>query len=407
MTNKFYSQHFLSRSLLLLIAWLFVFVLAYVLSIQSVKADSGDNVTGWMWSSNIGWISSNCTDTGSCTSTQDYGLNIDPITGALSGHAWSQNIGYLSFNRSETNNPPEAPFTGGSGPIAVYDSSTQNITGWARFLSGCEDVAGNPVTSCSSTAAGAASGGFDGWVKLSGTATDGSSYGVELVGSDDVVGYAWGASVVGWISFSLKASINPTGNLTIDTPYCEVAEGDTTCAGSVSWDSNNFSGNTSVRQGGTEIYNSSSGSSEPATFDYGNNSFSLVDTGTGNIIAMANVNIGCEPGTTWYGGACIVVPPPPSIDIDAEPNLIRSEQTADVLIDINSNEDLTCYLSGVENSVITFPHTASAATVQYTETTRPLSSTQIVDIECTVDVMPSVSSDASTRIDVISGLEEL
>lgn len=107
-------------------------------TITTVLAGAGDNVSGYAWSDNIGWISFNNLNG---SSTIDYGVKIDDnktssTYGDFSGYAWSDNLGWVSFNRSDTGNPPEAPFNTGSGPIARIDWSSGNVTGWARVLSG-------------------------------------------------------------------------------------------------------------------------------------------------------------------------------------------------------------------------------------------------------------------------------
>ena len=47
---------------------------------QSVQAGTEPNVSGWAWASNIGWISFNCTNQGSCD-VSDYVVHINPISG--------------------------------------------------------------------------------------------------------------------------------------------------------------------------------------------------------------------------------------------------------------------------------------------------------------------------------------
>lgn len=173
---------------------------------QIVSAGSTDNLSGYAWSSNIGWVSFNCMNEGTC-GTSNYGVHIDESQrfstggiGGFSGWAWSSNIGWISFNRGETSNPPSDDIGGGSGPIAQVDWTTGNVSGWARALAGCQNVPGVPVGSCSSSGAGAASGGWDGWIKLRSTGVE-PSYGVLLTGNN-LSRYAWGGDVVGWISFN-------------------------------------------------------------------------------------------------------------------------------------------------------------------------------------------------------------
>lgn len=179
----------------------------------SAEAGSGDNVTGWVWSENAGWISLNSTTDGSSQST--YGVRVDVSqkatgqiiggTGDFSGYAWSENVGWISFNRADTGNPPSAPFNGGSGPIAQVQWLTGDVTGWARVLS----MGGN----------------WDGWIKLAKDPTDsGASYGVNI-SNDKFSGYAWGSENVGWIEFEPTVNGQPYPSPQIVTP-CEATYGD-------------------------------------------------------------------------------------------------------------------------------------------------------------------------------------
>ncbi len=202
---------------------LFLLVLSFGIFTQKTNlfttevANAGvlDNVSGWAWANTpqssgapttgtnqgVGWISFNCIDReasegkicldrndatfNSAVNIIDYGVTIDLNTGDFSGEAWSENIGWISFDRVETGDPDSDDIGSGSGAIASVDASTGVVTGWARAVSG---ISG--------------SGGFDGWVKLSGTATNGSPYGVTVnTSTSEFSGYAWGDSVIGWVDF--------------------------------------------------------------------------------------------------------------------------------------------------------------------------------------------------------------
>jgi len=166
----------------------------------TTSLSSDFNLSGWTWSENYGWFSWNSTSDGSATA---YGANVSTSnkaaggTGNFSGNIWSENLGWVSFDRSVTGNPPSAPFNGGSGPIAQVDWATGKVTGWMRALVGCEATPGVPVSSCSSSGAGAAAGGWSGWIKLS---DDGvgvwSGNGVKI-SANRLSGYAWGADADG------------------------------------------------------------------------------------------------------------------------------------------------------------------------------------------------------------------
>jgi hypothetical protein len=161
-----------------------------------VLAGTGENVTGFAWSSNVGWVSFNSKDcdtngngyidTGACggtdnssTPSYNYGVNVELSSGNFSGHAWSPSVGWIDF--APTSGFPSAPLM-----AAHYDTATGNVTGWAKILSL----------------------GDDGWIKMRKDMADGGAdYGVSLdINTGDFSGWAWNAnnngSGVGWISFN-------------------------------------------------------------------------------------------------------------------------------------------------------------------------------------------------------------
>lgn len=225
------------RNLLAVVLVLGLGYVAYTVSPNTVaptevQAGAGQNVSGYAWSDNIGWISFNNTSDGSATS---YGVNINTTTGDFSGNAWSSNIdtattpnqggvGWISFDRAYTGNPPGAPYQTGvsTDPIAKADIATGNVTGWARALAACtKDPSGNlSPTPCTTDSNG---GGWDGWIKLSKDPADsGSTYGVVVNTTNGrFSGYAWGGaqvdasgnsvvggvSAIGWIKFAASGNV--------------------------------------------------------------------------------------------------------------------------------------------------------------------------------------------------------
>ncbi len=139
-------------------------------------------LSGFAWSSNIGWIS---------LQGSSYGVNLSPA-GELSGFAWSSNIGWISFNKADLSSCPSGACT------ATIDLNSRKVDGWARVCSGTlsKDCKGAARTD-----------GWDGWIHLSGT-NHPSPYaagngGVTYVPSTTKLsGFAWGSEVVGWIDFS-------------------------------------------------------------------------------------------------------------------------------------------------------------------------------------------------------------
>jgi len=156
--------------------------------IKKVQAGTDENVFGWAWSENIGWISFNNNTTGG--ESVNYGVNIgsDRI---FSGYAWSENIGWISFNQAELSGCPSGAC------LAKVDLSSHEVSGWARALA----PVGDPQA-----------GGWDGWISLRG-----SNYGVEINNtSHQFEGWAWGGddsdstAVIGWISFNCNNPETPT-----------------------------------------------------------------------------------------------------------------------------------------------------------------------------------------------------
>ncbi len=166
-------MEYMRTKLIFVIALLSICVF-FVFNEKSAFADSTDktnDLLGYAWSSNIGWISfNNCTSTTACTG-QNYGVTMNPNNGNLSGHAWSSNIGWISFD--ETTGCPVSGCT--TQPKVNPGNGT--FSGWARALSH--------------------GGGWDGWINLSG-----ATMGANTNGIRPVSGFIWGADVVGWVDMS-------------------------------------------------------------------------------------------------------------------------------------------------------------------------------------------------------------
>lgn len=139
-------------------------------SARTAFATTAAPVTGYAWSDTAGWIDLNCSNTGTC-GTSNFSLNI-AANGDLSGYAWSDTVGWVSANAADTAGCPSVP--------CQAHIHLGVVTGWLKALSG----------------GSAQSGGWDGWIRLSG-----GGYGVS-VANGFFSGYGWGDTVIGWVDFS-------------------------------------------------------------------------------------------------------------------------------------------------------------------------------------------------------------
>lgn len=129
--------------------------------------DANRTFTGWAWSDTIGWIS---------LSGPGYAVSV-AHNGDVSGYAWSEHIGWVSAQPADLVGCPRNPCR------ARLDGN--RLTGWMKALAG----------------GSAQSGGWDGWISLSGT---NPTYGPAIDPSTGKFsGFAWGSDVVGWVDFSL------------------------------------------------------------------------------------------------------------------------------------------------------------------------------------------------------------
>lgn len=123
---------------------IFILVLLFVGLTQrydNTRAVASDNVYGWAWSSNFGWISLNCYNyynqilEDNC-SVSDYGVNVDNETGNLEKYAWSSNFGWLAFDKAGPY--PSAPnYSARAGEDGLLrgwaHAANLGSQGWIRF----------------------------------------------------------------------------------------------------------------------------------------------------------------------------------------------------------------------------------------------------------------------------------
>ncbi len=184
--KKYLSFVLSVAGILLLVGWL--------APVPTSKAESGQQLTGYAWSSNIGWI------------------GFDKVFmegGSLRGYAWSPNIGWIQFSPSLSG--PD----GGSG-VSISGNS---VNGWFRacsvFKTGCSgDLRDDSER-----------GSWDGWIKMHNAKYDSQT--------GRFGGFAWGGLNVGWVDLAPKVTLagctEPSCNPT--DPLGGTCEANNTCNG--------------------------------------------------------------------------------------------------------------------------------------------------------------------------------
>src|SRR5574343_100048 len=237
------------------------FVVFLFIGSQTASAANGKHeLSGYLWSDNIGWISLNCSDRSVC-SINNYKVVFDGSTGEFSGYGWSSNIGWVSFQ--ESGGCPTIPTpTGKCKPVAIMSSSGTNgsyfphVLGWARA------VAASSMTS----------GAWDGWISLSCYNTSicsTSNFGAKIPNNGSsgptagkMSGYAWGSTAVGWVDFSGVTVTPDDTELVLESDKTEVPNiGETV---TLTWKSpKNTSYTSCVASGGDTDWNGSRSTALP------------------------------------------------------------------------------------------------------------------------------------------------
>jgi len=188
---------------------------------------------------------------------------------------------------------------------------------------------------------------------------------------------------------------------TLTASPCTIPSGGSSCDSTVAWNSSDFIGGSSVLQDSIQFSTApnDAGTARPVTLD--NRTFTLKDTGSSlSVNALASVS--CGASTFWTGSSCL---PLPDINISANPKIIRIGETASIDISIMADYDLSCNLYGTASGP--FAHTAAATETAYNFTTKPLTSAQIVRVECTATAFPTITGSGEVRVDVVPGVQEI
>lgn len=348
-----------------------------LLSSQFAQAQSipAVDLRGYAWSSNIGWISLNCQNDGSCAATNNYKVTINSDR-TITGWGWSSNIGWVKFGGLSA-------FPAGGGNVAANAQLTgtyPNLTweGWVRACAGT--LGGN----CSSMSNNGNAGSWDGWIALRGT---NHTVSANLTSGMNPNSYAWGNEVVGWIDMFSNVQLTPA-LATISGSTCVVPQGASSCGGQLTWSISSSSPTPNAYRATAPVGQLStaySASNQSVTLNLGTNTFQA-RSGTG-ILASVALNVACDAGLTVSGGICVATgtttptgtttTPMPTVGLQIMPPIVRLGNTASLSWNISSLAGSSCVINAPGLSNV--PITSTSGSMQ----TGPIMSTVTVRLTCT------------------------
>lgn len=222
------------------------------------------NLEGFAWSDTAGWISFSSKDCdannngfidgGLCGGDDStdavtlYGVEMDLDTNNLSGYAWSDNVGWITFGNGVPGDADYGDISGCPSGTCQPRLDVDEFKGWARACSVFSNGCAGPLKPPTET------GGWDGWISLNCSntgsclvanppiAASASDYKVSYT-APNLSGWAWGSEVTGWISFDgvrIRLGDNkPILTISGQTPinYCV---GDLPGAVKLQWNFNDF-----------------------------------------------------------------------------------------------------------------------------------------------------------------------
>ncbi len=354
-----YMKQFIFLSLLV--------VSVFGFGVEAVKAQTipAVDLTGFAWSSTIGWISLNCQNDGNCA-TSDYKVTINADR-TITGYGWSSNIGWIKFGGLSS-----FPTGGGTSAENARVSGTYPDLTWNGWARACAGTSGG---TCSTMADNPTAGSWDGWISLRGT---NHSITANMTTGMNTNSYAWGSDVVGWVDMFSHVSF-ATPQASIIGTGCTIPAGSNSCSASLTWDIDNsiVSPNVFRVSPASQLSTDRARTNFATTISYGNTTFHA-RSGT-TMLDAVTLTASCVAGLVHNGTNCVVGTgtTSPTITLQANPPFVRAGNTTRVTWSISSLAGSTCTLNG--------PGLASvvATTTSGSLSTGPIRNTATVRMTCT------------------------
>ncbi|HVB20168.1 MAG TPA: hypothetical protein VNF51_02730 [Candidatus Paceibacterota bacterium] len=351
-------------------------------------AASSMPLAGYAWSQYLGWIDFS----GTAADGSTYGV-LEDLTGLLSGYAWSSNIGWITFNQTDLSGCPSGTCT------AQVNLANGAITGWARACSAFANK-----NACSGTL-DPDTNGWDGWIALSGTATDGSTYGVTQTSSCEWQGYAWGSDAIGAISMSGTATDGSTYGVSGNNPAFCSQPPTAACTGSptpayinqsVTWSATASGGSGSYTYSWTGT-DGLSGTSSSVSKAYTTSGLKYATTTVTDTVSGLSTSVSCTNDVTVNACTATLTATPSTVNVGNSTTLDWSTTSACATSCTFADTGSTSYpITG--SRTVTPPQPTSGNTVDYSITCSggPYGPTQPQNIAVTV-LVPSATISASPQ----------
>lgn len=316
-------------------------------------------------------------------SSPNYGVTIS--NNNLSGYGWSSDLGWIDFTGVTI--PPTGSLTLPASCLIASGASTCTVTAvWSTANTTSPNLFDVNMSSILSSLPN--SSGFTVWVAYpytdfrlrDGTIALDPTTGAKRVTSSCETGSVWRVS-------SGKCVANATsGTIDASPKPCTVALGASTCSTNLTWDINAPNPNVRSSYTGGNISTNPTGNNVPATVAHNGTTFDARNSNS--VLNTVTVTGTCASGSEWSGGVCAAQP---DITFWADPSTIDTGQSTKLFWS-STNAD-SCTAAGTPPAFAT----GNATSNQTGVSVGPLTTTTSYAITCTG---PGGSTNANVTVTV-------
>lgn len=221
-----------------------------------------------------------------------------------------------------------------------------------------------------------------------------------------------------WNNTSGACEVPPPSG-TLNAPTCEMPDGDSDCQDNLTWTGVTNVSNGVVTEDGVTIASSISGDGNTTiTLSPTTKTYQLLSEPDGTVLSTRNLDAKCVDGTEWNimldPQQCAATPNTPDVTLDANPNVIRSGENTDIVIDLSATQPMTCELINAQTNPVTIDYAMNGditpvGTIKHELVpTKTLTALQVVTLDCSFPAFPGVVVDpVEMRIEVLPAITEI